>query len=76
MHISPKLRALKPETEGKVVGKDAIRAWWKDSLERYQSQSQKLTLDFQLLDMKKTPTLQIAIAYSSNILEKFLEKPT
>lgn len=34
VHVSPKLRARKPETEGKVRGKAALRAWWQDSFDR------------------------------------------
>lgn len=33
-HYSPKLKARQPETEGRIKGKDALRAWWKDAFER------------------------------------------
>ena len=33
-HYSPKLKIRQPETEGWIVGKDALRAWWKDAFER------------------------------------------
>ena len=33
-HFSPKLKIRQPETKGLVVGKAAMRAWWKDSFER------------------------------------------
>lgn len=33
-HTSPKLRAQKPETQGKVAGKAALRAWWADAFAR------------------------------------------
>lgn len=33
-HTSPKLRALHPETGGKLVGKPALRTWWTDALKR------------------------------------------
>jgi len=33
-HFSPKLRARRPETEGHVRGKAALREWWSDSLAR------------------------------------------
>jgi 8-oxo-dGTP pyrophosphatase MutT (NUDIX family)/ketosteroid isomerase-like protein len=33
-HTSPKLRARHPETEGRVRGKAALRAWWADAMER------------------------------------------
>lgn len=34
VHTGPKLRVKKPETQGKVRGKGALRAWWQDSFER------------------------------------------
>ncbi len=33
-HFSPKLKVRLPETQGLVRGKAALRAWWKDALER------------------------------------------
>ena len=33
-HTSPKIRALHPESGGKLVGKPALRAWWADSFAR------------------------------------------
>jgi limonene-1,2-epoxide hydrolase len=33
-HTSPKIRVLHPETGGKLVGKDALLAWWRDSFVR------------------------------------------
>lgn len=33
-HTSPKIRALHPETGGKLVGKPAMRAWWADAFQR------------------------------------------
>ena len=33
-HFSPKLKIRQPESNGLVVGKDALRAWWKDAFER------------------------------------------
>ncbi len=33
-HTSPKIRALHPETGGRLVGKAALRAWWADSFAR------------------------------------------
>lgn len=33
-HTSPKLRALRPETGGFVVGQAALRAWWADAFAR------------------------------------------
>jgi hypothetical protein len=34
VHFSPKLKALHPETEGRVVGREAIGAWWREALAR------------------------------------------
>ena len=34
VHTSPKLRVRKPETQGQVRGKPALRAWWQDSFDR------------------------------------------
>ncbi len=33
-HTSPKIRALHPETGGKLVGKAALRTWWTDAIKR------------------------------------------
>ncbi len=33
-HFSPKLKIRKPETNGIIKGKDALRDWWKDAFER------------------------------------------
>lgn len=33
-HFSPKLKLRKPETNGMVRGKDALRLWWKDAFDR------------------------------------------
>ena len=33
-HTSPKIRALHPETGGKLVGKAALTRWWTDAIER------------------------------------------
>ena len=33
-HTSPKIRALHPETGGKLVGRAALTKWWADALER------------------------------------------
>ncbi len=42
-HYSPKLKIRKPETNGLVVGKDALRAWWKDAFERLPSLHYEVT---------------------------------
>jgi ketosteroid isomerase-like protein len=33
-HTSPKIRALHPQTGGKLKGKAALRAWWDDAFKR------------------------------------------
>lgn len=33
-HTSPKIRALHPETDGKLVGREALSRWWRDALTR------------------------------------------
>ncbi|MGZ4054061.1 MAG: nuclear transport factor 2 family protein [Bacteroidia bacterium] len=33
-HFSPKLKIRRPETNGLVVGKNALRDWWKDAFDR------------------------------------------
>ncbi|MGV3460639.1 MAG: nuclear transport factor 2 family protein [Flavobacterium sp.] len=33
-HFSPKLKIHRPETEGLVKGKDALRSWWQDAFDR------------------------------------------
>ena len=42
-HFSPKLKIRKPETNGLVVGKDAMRAWWQDAFDRLPSLHYKVT---------------------------------
>ena len=34
VHLSPNLRARKPETGGRVAGRANLRAWWEDSFRR------------------------------------------
>jgi len=34
VHTSPKLRARHPETGGKIAGKPALDAWWRDAFTR------------------------------------------
>jgi 8-oxo-dGTP diphosphatase len=34
VHTSPKLREREPATGGRVSGKDALRRWWQDALDR------------------------------------------
>jgi len=33
-HTSPKLRALRPESGGVLVGREALRGWWADAFAR------------------------------------------
>lgn len=33
-HYSPKLKIRQPETGGLIIGKPALRAWWKDAFQR------------------------------------------
>lgn len=42
-HFSPKLKIRHPETNGLVVGKDALRKWWKDAFERLPTLHYKVT---------------------------------
>lgn len=37
IHYSPKLKMYKPESDGFVTGKEALRAWWQDAFERLPS---------------------------------------
>lgn len=34
VHYSPKLKLRKPETNGLITGKSAMRDWWRDAFER------------------------------------------
>jgi ketosteroid isomerase-like protein len=34
VHVSPKLRDRQPETKGEIRGKEKLRAWWRDAMER------------------------------------------
>ena len=42
-HFSPKLKMRHPETNGLVTGKEALRTWWKDALDRLPSLHYKVT---------------------------------
>lgn len=33
-HYSPKLKIRQPETNGLIIGKNALRTWWKDAFDR------------------------------------------
>ena len=43
VHFSPKLKIRKPETNGFVVGKQALRDWWQDAFVRLPSLNYKVT---------------------------------
>ena len=43
IHFSPKLKIRKPETGGLIKGKEAMRTWWADALERLPTLHYKLT---------------------------------
>jgi len=36
-HFSPKLKIRKPETQGLIKGKQALREWWQDAFDRLPS---------------------------------------
>lgn len=38
-HFSPKLKIRKPETNGLITGKNALREWWQEAFERLPSLS-------------------------------------
>lgn len=47
-HYSPKLKVLRPGTNGLIHGKNALRDWWKDAFQRLPSlryEVVKLTAD-------------------------------
>ena len=42
VHFSPKLKIHKPETNGFVTGKEALREWWQDAFNRLPSLNYKV----------------------------------
>ena len=42
-HFSPKLKIRKPETNGLVSGKQALREWWQDAFDRLPTLHYKVT---------------------------------
>jgi len=42
-HYSPKLKIRRPETNGYVKGKDALRAWWQDAFDRLPTLHYEIT---------------------------------
>lgn len=43
LHFSPKLKIRKPETEGLIKGKNALRVWWQDAFDRLPTLYYKVT---------------------------------
>ena len=42
-HFRPKLKIRKPETQGMIIGKQALREWWQDAFDRLPSLNYKVT---------------------------------
>jgi hypothetical protein len=42
-HFSPKLKIRKPETNGLVIGKNALHEWWQDAFDRLPTLHYKVT---------------------------------
>ena len=42
-HFSPKLLVRRPETGGRVKGKEELRAWWRDAFDRLPTLHYKVT---------------------------------
>jgi limonene-1,2-epoxide hydrolase len=42
-HYSPKLKIHEPQTNGLVIGKEAMRTWWLDAFEKLPSLHYKVT---------------------------------
>jgi hypothetical protein len=42
-HYSPKLKIRNPETNGLIVGKEALRTWWQDAFNRLPSLCYQVT---------------------------------
>ncbi len=56
-HYSPKLKIRQPKTDGWIIGKDALRAWWQDAFERLPTlhyQLNKLTANNERVFMEYT----------------------
>ena len=43
VHFSPKLKLLRPETNGFIKGKAELRFWWQDAFENIPSLNYKVT---------------------------------
>jgi ketosteroid isomerase-like protein len=56
-HFSPKLKLRKPETNGLIIGKQAMRIWWQDAFERLPSlhyKEERLTANHNCVFMEYT----------------------
>ena len=42
-HFSPKLKIRQPETNGLIIGKEAMRIWWHDAFDRLPTLHYKVT---------------------------------
>lgn len=42
-HFSPKLKIRHPETNGLVIGKEALRSWWQDAFDRLPTLHYRVT---------------------------------
>src|SRR5690606_8236386 len=42
-HFSPKLKVRQPETNGLIIGKEAMRVWWQDAFDRLPTLHYKVT---------------------------------
>lgn len=42
-HFSPKLKIRQPQTNGLIIGKNALRTWWADAFERLPNLHYKVT---------------------------------
>ena len=42
-HFSPKLKIRQPETNGLIIGKEAMRLWWQDAFDRLPTLHYKVT---------------------------------
>ena len=42
-HFSPKLKIRQPETNGLIIGQEAMRVWWQDAFDRLPTLHYKVT---------------------------------
>lgn len=60
-HYSPKLKVRRPETNGLLQGKDALRDWWRDAFDRLPTLHYKvnsLTANASRVFMEYTRTVE------------------